>query len=45
MDWKKAVCYFVIFRDVAVVQLLGTNVEKTWYAEGKSKTHDKQMEK
>ena len=45
MDWKKTVCDFVIFRGAAVVQLLGTSIEKPRQAEGKSKTHDRQMEK
>ena len=45
MDWKKTVCYFVIFRGAAVVQLFGTSIEKPRQAEGKSKTHDRQMEK
>ena len=43
MDWKKTVCDFVIFRGAAVVQLLGTSIEKPRQARAIPKNHDRRV--
>ena len=43
MDWKKTVCDFVIFRGAAVVQLLGTSIEKPRQARAIPKKHGRHL--
>ena len=43
MDWEKTVCDFVIFRGAAVVQLLGTSIEKPRQARAIQKNHDRRV--
>ena len=43
LDWKNTVCDFVIFGGDAVVQLLGTSIEKTRQARAIPKNHDSRV--